>query len=52
MGDPPYPLVTMVMIRLRLPWHNLSEPVMEDALIEFVTIRHLDLYSQLSPSTT
>ena len=33
-GRPPYPLATMLRIHLLQQWYNLSDPAMEDALIE------------------
>jgi hypothetical protein len=38
----------MLKIHLRLQWRSLSNPIMEDALVEGVTISHLDLRFQLS----
>ena len=33
-GRPPYPLATMLRIHLLLQWYSLSDPAMEEALIE------------------
>ena len=33
-GRPPYPLETMLRIRMMQQWYSLSDPAMEDALIE------------------
>jgi IS5 family transposase len=38
-GRPPYPLATMLRIHLMQQWYSLSDPAMEDALIEVATIR-------------
>ena len=39
-GDrPPYPLATMLRIHLLQQWYSLSDPVMEEALIEVPTMR-------------
>ncbi len=38
-GRPPYPLETMLRIHLLQQWYNLSDPTMEDALIEVATMR-------------
>ena len=39
-GDrPPYPLEIMLRIHLMQPWYDLSDPAMEDALIEVATMR-------------
>lgn len=38
-GRPPYPLETMLRIHLRQQWYYLSDPVVEDALIEMATMR-------------
>ena len=38
-GRPPYPLETMMRIHLQQQWYDLSDPVMEDVLIEVATIR-------------
>jgi IS5 family transposase len=38
-GRPPYPLETMLRIHLLQQWYDLSDPAMEDALIEVPTMR-------------
>jgi IS5 family transposase len=38
-GRPPYPLETMLRIHLMQQWSDLSDPAMEDALIEVATMR-------------
>jgi IS5 family transposase len=38
-GRPPYPLLTMLRIHLMQQWTSLSDPAMEDALIEVPTMR-------------
>jgi len=38
---PPYPLATMLRIHLLQKWYSLSDPTMEEALIEMPTMRHL-----------
>ena len=38
-GLPPYPLATMLLIHLLLQWYSLSDPAMDDALIEVPTMR-------------
>jgi IS5 family transposase len=38
-GRPPYPLETMLRIYLMQQWYDLSDPAMEDALIEVPTMR-------------
>ena len=52
-GRPPYPLATMLRIHLMQQWYSLSDPAMEDALIEVATIRRfagIDLISdQINP---
>jgi len=40
-GRPPYPLETMLRIHLMQQWYDLSDPAMEDALIEVPTMRRL-----------
>jgi IS5 family transposase len=47
-GRPPYPLATMLLIHLLQQWYSLSDPAMEDALIEVPTMRRfagIDLIS-------
>ncbi len=41
-GRPPYPLETMLRIHLMQQWYDLSDPAMEDALIEVLTMRRFD----------
>jgi IS5 family transposase len=38
-GRPPYPLETMLRDHLMQQWYDLSDPAMEDALIEVATMR-------------
>jgi len=38
-GRPPYPLETMLRIHLKQQWYSLSDPAMEDALIELPVMR-------------
>jgi transposase, IS5 family len=38
-GRPPYPLETMLRIHLMQQWYDLSDPAMEDALLEVATMR-------------
>jgi IS5 family transposase len=38
-GRPPYQLETMLRIHLLQQWYDLSDPAMEDALIEVPTMR-------------
>lgn len=38
-GRPPYPLATMLRIHLLQQWYSLSDPAMEEALIEVSTMR-------------
>ena len=38
-GRPPYPLETMLRVHLMQQWYDLSDPAMEDALIEVATMR-------------
>jgi IS5 family transposase len=38
-GRPPYPLGTMLRIHLMQQWYDLSDPAMEDVLIEVPTMR-------------
>lgn len=54
-GRPPYPLATMLRIHLMQQWYSLSDPAMEDALIEVATIRRfagIDLISDKIPDET
>ena len=38
-GRPPYPLATMPRVHLLQQWYSLSDPAMEEALIEVPTMR-------------
>jgi IS5 family transposase len=38
-GRPPYPLETMLRVHLMQQWYDLSDPAMEDTLIEVATMR-------------
>ena len=54
-GRPPYPLTTMLRIHLLQQWYDLSDPAMEDALIEVPTMRRfagIDLVSERIPHET
>ena len=54
-GRPPYPLATMLRIHLMQEWYSLSNPAMEDALIEDPTMRRfagIDMLSDLIPDET
>jgi IS5 family transposase len=54
-GRPPYPLRTMLRIYLMQQWYDLSDPGMEDALIEVPTILRfagIDLISDRIPDET
>ena len=54
-GRPPYPLETMLRIHLMQQWYDLSDPAMEDALIEVPTMRRfagIDLISDRIPDET
>jgi IS5 family transposase len=54
-GRPPYPLRTMLPIYLMQQWYDLSDPGMEDALIEVPTMRRfagIDLISDRIPDET
>jgi IS5 family transposase len=54
-GRPPYPLETMLRIHLLRQWYDLSDPAMEDALIEVPTMRRfadIALISDRSPDET
>jgi IS5 family transposase len=54
-GRPPYPLATMLRIHLMQQWYSLSDPAMEDALIEVAIIRRfagIDLISDRIPDET
>jgi IS5 family transposase len=54
-GRPAYPLATMLRIHLMQQWYDLSDPAMEDALIEVPTMRRfagIDLISERIPDET
>ena len=54
-GRPPYPLATMLRIHLMQQWYSLSDPGMEEALIEVPTMRRfagIDLISDRIPDET
>jgi IS5 family transposase len=54
-GRPAYPLETMLRIHLMQQWYNLSDPAMEDALIEVPTMRRfagINLISERIPDET
>jgi IS5 family transposase len=54
-GRPPYPLATMLRIHLLQQWYSLSDPAMEDALIEVPTMRRfagIELISDRIPDET
>jgi IS5 family transposase len=54
-GRPPYPLITMLRIHLLQQWYDLSDPAMEDALIEVPTMRRfagINLISNRIPDET
>jgi transposase, IS5 family len=54
-GRPPYPLETMLRIHLLQQWYDVSDPAMEDALIEVPTMRRfagIDLISDRIPDET
>jgi transposase, IS5 family len=54
-GRPPYPLTTMLRIHLMQQWYSLSDPAMEDALIEVPTMRRfagIDMLSDRIPDET
>ena len=54
-GRPPYPLSTMLRIHLLQQWYSLSDPAMEEALIEVPTMRRfagIDLISDRIPDET
>ncbi|WP_156818410.1 IS5 family transposase [Cyanobium gracile] len=51
-GRPPYPLATMLRIHLMQQWYSLSDPSMENALIEMPTMRRfagIDMLSDRIP---
>jgi IS5 family transposase len=52
---PPYPLETMLRIHLLQQWYDLSDPAMEDELIEVPTMRRfaaIDMISDRIPDET
>jgi IS5 family transposase len=54
-GRPAYPLETMLRIHLMQQWYDLSDPAVEDALIEVPTMRRfagIDLISERIPDET
>ena len=54
-GRPPYPLITMLRIHLLQQWYDLSDPAMEDALIEVPTMRRfagIDMIGDRIPDET
>ena len=54
-GRPPYPLATMLRIHLLQQWYSLSDPAMEEALIEVPTMRRfagIELVSDRIPDET
>ena len=54
-GRPPYSLATMLRIYLLLQWYSLSDPAMEEALIEVTTMRRfagIELISDRIPDET
>ena len=54
-GRPPYPLPTMLRIHLLQQWYDLSDPAMEDTLIEVPTMRRfagIDMISDRIPDET
>ena len=54
-GRPPYPLATMLRIHLLQQWYDLSDPAMEDALIEVPSMRRfagIDMISDRIPDET
>jgi IS5 family transposase len=54
-GRPPYQLATMLRIHLMQQWYSLSDPAMEDALIEVPVMRRfagIDILSERIPDET
>jgi IS5 family transposase len=54
-GRPPYPLSTMLRIHLLQQWYALSDPAMEDTLIEVPSMRRfagIDMISDRIPDET
>ena len=54
-GRPPYPLATMLRIRLLQQWYSLSDPAIEEALIEVPTTHRfpgIEVISDRNPDET
>jgi hypothetical protein len=54
-GRPPYLLATVLRIHLQQQWYSLSDPAMEEALIEVPTMRRfagIELISDRIPDAT
>lgn len=54
-GRPPYPLEAMLRIHLLQQWYDLSDPAMQDALIEVPSMRRfagIDMISDWIPDET
>ena len=54
-GRPPYPLAMILRIHQMQHWYSLSDPGMEEALIEVLTMRRfagIDLISDRIPDET
>jgi len=54
-GRPPYPLATMLRIHLMQQWYSLSDPAMEETLIEVLTMHRfagIQLISDRIPDET
>jgi IS5 family transposase len=54
-GRPPNPLATMLRIHLMQQWYSLSDPAMEDALIEVAVMRRfagIDIMCERIPDET
>jgi transposase, IS5 family len=54
-GRPPYPLAVMLRIHLLQQWYSLSDPAMEEALIEVPTMRRfagIELITDRIPDET
>jgi IS5 family transposase len=54
-GRPAYPLPTMLRVHLMQQWYSLSDPAMEDALIEVPSMRRfagIDMISERIPDET
>ncbi|MCX5939343.1 MAG: transposase [Cyanobium sp. LacPavin_0920_WC12_MAG_62_9] len=54
-GQPPYLLVTILRVHLLQQWYSLSDPAMEEALIEVPTMRRfagIELISDRIPDET